>query len=74
MDRETVRAGMASARPDRAHGWILGVASGLADALKLDVAWVRVALTVAGLFFTKTVIAAYLLAWLLMDRRPIKRR
>lgn len=74
MDRESMRQSRSTARPDRVNGWILGVAAGIADALKLDVAWVRVALTVAGLFFTKTVIAGYLLAWLLMDRRPISRR
>lgn len=56
---------------DKENAWILGVCAGVANTLKTDPAIVRVATTVAGLFFPKVVIALYLVAWLVMDDRAL---
>ena len=51
------------------RGWIGGVCAGLANFMNIDPTFVRVATLVAAIFFPKIVIAAYLIAWLLLDRR-----
>ncbi len=56
---------------DKDNAWALGVCGGIAKALSIDPAVVRVATTIAGLFFWKTVAAVYLVAWLIMDERNI---
>ena len=58
-------------RLDKDNGWIFGVCAGLANYLHTDPAFVRVGVVVSGLFFPKIVIAAYLVAWLLLDDRSI---
>ena len=55
---------------DRQNGWIAGVCAGLANRLRIDPAVVRVATVVTGLFLPKAVIAAYLIAWLVLEERP----
>ena len=55
---------------DKRNGWIAGVCAGIANRLRIDPAIVRVAVIVAGLFLPKLVIAAYLIAWLVLDERP----
>ena len=54
---------------DPKEGWLAGVCAGLAKSFGIDAAIVRVGVTIAGLFFTKIVIALYLIAWLLLDER-----
>ncbi len=54
---------------DKDEGWIFGVCAGLANYLRTDAAIVRVGVVVAALFFPKIVIAAYLVAWLILDDR-----
>ena len=54
-------------RLDPREGWIAGVCAGLANYLNTDPAFVRVATVVTGLFLPKLVVAAYLIAWLLLD-------
>ena len=52
---------------DKKNGWIAGVFAGLANYLDTDPAFVRVAAIIAALFFPKLMIAAYLVAWLLLN-------
>ena len=59
-----IRSGI---RLDKKNGWIAGICAGLANYLDTDPAFVRVAVIVTALFFPKIVIAAYLVAWLLID-------
>lgn len=55
---------------DKRNAWIAGVCAGIAHRLRIDPAIVRVAVIVTGLFLPKLVIAAYLIAWLVLDERP----
>lgn len=59
----------ASIKLDSRNGWLAGVCAGLANYFATDPAIIRVGMLVSGLFFPKLVIAAYLLAWLLLDER-----
>ncbi len=54
---------------DSRNGWIAGVCAGLANFLDTDPAFVRVAVVVSGLFFPKVTVAAYLIAWLVLDEQ-----
>ena len=53
---------------DSRGGWIAGVCAGLANYLETDPAFVRVAVVISALFLPKLTIAAYLIAWLVLDR------
>ncbi len=53
---------------DSKEGIIGGVCAGVARAISVDVSWVRVATVITAIFFTKVTIAAYLVAWLVLDR------
>ncbi|MDP6376961.1 MAG: PspC domain-containing protein [Pseudomonadales bacterium] len=57
---------------DSRNGWIAGVCAGLANYFNTDPTIVRVIALVAGVFLTKIVIAAYLVAWLVLDEAPRK--
>lgn len=57
---------------DKENGWLFGVCAGLANYLRTDPAIVRVGVTVTGLFMPKMVIAAYLVAWLILDERTLR--
>jgi len=46
-----------------------GVCAGIARTLDVDVSWVRVAVLVCGIFMPKITVAAYLIAWLVLDDR-----
>lgn len=59
-----IRSGI---RLDKKNGWIAGICAGLANYLDTDPAFVRVGVIVTALFLPKIVIAAYLVAWLLID-------
>ena len=54
-------------RLDPRNGWIAGACAGFANRLQIDPAIVRVGVVIAAMFFPKTVIACYLLAWLVLD-------
>jgi phage shock protein C len=54
-------------RLDSRNGWLAGVCAGLANYFNTDPAIVRVGVIVTGLFVPKLVIAAYLIAWLVLD-------
>ena len=54
---------------DKRNGWIAGVCAGIANRLGIDPAIVRVAVIVTGLFLSKLVVAAYLVAWLVLDEQ-----
>lgn len=54
-------------RLDRRNGWIAGVCAGLANRFRTDPVIVRIGVVIAALFFPKTAIACYLLAWLVLD-------
>ena len=54
---------------DKEHGWLAGVCAGIGRSLRVDPDMVRVTAVIAALFMPKVVIAAYLLCWLLLDRR-----
>ncbi len=58
---------------DKDNGWLLGVCAGLANYLRVDCAVVRVAVFIATLFMPKMMIAAYLVAWLILDERNFLR-
>ncbi|NJN52472.1 MAG: PspC domain-containing protein [Gammaproteobacteria bacterium] len=53
---------------DAKEGIIGGVCAGIARVIDVDVSWVRVATVITAIFFTKIMIAAYLVAWLVLDR------
>jgi phage shock protein C len=56
---------------DSRNGWLAGVCAGVANYFNTDPAIVRVVTIVTGLFLPKLVIAAYLIAWLVLDEsRP----
>ena len=57
---------------DKENGWLFGVCAGLANYLRTDQAIVRVGVTVTGLLLPKMVIAAYLVAWLILDERTLR--
>lgn len=62
-------------RLDSREGWIAGVCAGIANFLRTDAAFVRVAVVICALFFPKLTIAAYLVAWLVLDDdRKLKSR
>jgi phage shock protein C len=52
---------------DSKEGWIAGVCAGLANYLDTDPAFVRVAVVISALFLPKLTVAAYLVAWLVLD-------
>lgn len=54
-------------RLDGRNGWLAGVCAGVANFLETDPAFVRVAVVVSALFFPKLTVAAYLVAWLVLD-------
>ncbi len=54
---------------DKDNGWVFGVCAGIANAMRIDAAILRVAVLVTALFFPKIVIALYLVAWLILDDR-----
>ena len=56
-----------SVRLDKENAWIAGVCAGFAKALGTDPAFVRVGVIVTALFFPKLTIAAYLIAWVVLD-------
>ena len=51
------------------RGWIGGVCAGLANFIHVDPTFVRLGVLVAAIFFPKIVIASYIIAWLLLDKR-----
>lgn len=50
-------------RLDKANGWIAGVCAGLARAVRLAPATVRVAFIAVALFAPTFAVAVYLIAW-----------
>jgi phage shock protein C len=52
---------------DSRESWIAGVCAGFARYLNTDPAFVRVAVIISALFMPKLTIAAYLIAWLVLD-------
>lgn len=56
---------------DKDNGWVFGVCAGIATYCHLDPAIIRVGVLVTGLFMPKIVIAAYLIAWLILDDRSV---
>ena len=52
---------------DSREGWIAGVCAGVARYLNTDPAFVRVAVIISALFMPKLTVAAYLIAWLVLD-------
>ena len=59
---------------DSKNGWLFGVCAGLALKLRTDPAIVRVGVIIAGLFVPQITIAAYLIAWLVLDDRVTGKR
>ena len=56
-----------SVRLDKENAWIAGVCAGFAKAFGIDRALVRVGVIVTALFLPKLTIAAYLIAWVVLD-------
>ena len=54
-------------RLDKENAWIAGVCAGIAKAFGTDPAFVRVGVIVTALFLPKLTIAAYLIAWVVLD-------
>ena len=67
MVNSTMSKIRANIRLDSRNGWLAGVCAGIANHFETDPAIVRVGVIVTGLFLPKLVIAAYLIAWLLLD-------
>jgi len=70
MSSSTSRRLRSRVRLDPKNGWIAGVCAGVANSLDTDPAVIRVAVVVTGLFLPKIVVAAYLVAWLVLDAEP----
>ena len=56
-----------SVRLDKENAWIAGVCAGFAKAFGTDPAFIRAGVIVTALFFPKLTIAAYLIAWVVLD-------
>ncbi len=69
MDYEADEASRGHLALDHARRWIGGVCAGFASYFGIDPALIRVGAVITGLFFPKIVISAYLVAWLVLDRR-----
>ena len=54
---------------DKRNGWLGGVCAGFARYFNIDPTFVRVGLIVAAIFYTKIVIAAYVICWVLLSER-----
>jgi phage shock protein C len=54
---------------DPREGMIAGVCAGLSRYLRVDVSIVRIVAVVAAIFCPKVVVAAYVIAWFVLDRR-----
>jgi len=54
-------------RLDPHNAWIAGICAGVAQRLNVDVTLCRLILFITGLFFTKWVIAAYVITWFVLD-------
>jgi len=54
---------------DRSNGMLLGVCAGLAHYFRVEPLWVRVAAVAAAVIVTKLAVAAYVIAWLVLDER-----
>ena len=54
---------------DKDNGWVGGVCAGIARTTQYDPAAIRVGLIIIGLFAPKLTIAAYLVAWLILEPR-----
>lgn len=67
MANSTMNKFRENIRLDSRNGWLAGVCAGLANYFNTDPAIVRVGVIVTGLFVPKLVIAAYLIAWLVLD-------
>lgn len=55
---------------DPRRGWLAGVCAGLADYFGLSACLVRCLVVLAGMFFTLPTLFAYLVAALVLPRRP----
>ena len=73
MDYGTDDAGRKRIGLDYDRRLIGGVCAGCASYFDVDPAWVRVGAVVTALFFTKIVIAAYVIGWLVLDRHGPRR-
>jgi phage shock protein C len=54
---------------DRRNGMLVGVCAGLARYLRVDPLWVRVGAIASAVLMTKLMVAAYVIAWLVLDER-----
>lgn len=54
---------------DPREGMIAGVCAGLGRYLRVDVSIVRIVAVVAAIFLPKVVLAGYVIAWFVLDRR-----
>lgn len=61
-------------RLDKHNAWISGVCAGLAKTLNIDLGLCRLCIFVAALFFTKWIVAAYVIAWFALEENPSKRK
>lgn len=67
MTNSTMNRIRSSIRLDSRNGWLAGVCAGVANYFGTDPTIVRIATIVSGLFLPKLIIAAYLIAWVLLD-------
>ena len=54
-------------RLDKSKAWISGVCAGLSRTLNVDLDLCRLCIFIAALFFTKWVVAAYVITWFVLD-------
>ncbi|MBV1904778.1 MAG: PspC domain-containing protein [Pseudomonadales bacterium] len=54
---------------DKQNAWISGVCAGFARLINIDLKLCRLCTFIAALFFTKWIIAAYVVAWFALDER-----
>jgi phage shock protein C len=67
MTNSTMNRIRSSIHLDSRNGWLAGVCAGIANYFNTDPTIVRIATIVTALFLPKLIIAAYLIAWVLLD-------
>ena len=54
-------------RLDKQNAWLAGVCAGLSRSLNIDLDLCRLCTFVAALFFTKWIVATYVIAWFCLE-------
>ncbi|HAL41625.1 MAG TPA: hypothetical protein DCP57_04200 [Gammaproteobacteria bacterium] len=64
------KAGLDKVFLNREHACLFGVCSGVADYFEMERGIVRTCTVIGAIFFSNLTIAAYLIAWVLLEEKP----